>query len=87
VKKAIHSVETLTGKRMKWQYIEKAREADHICYITNLSKMKQHYSNWDITKSLDDIFEELVEAWAIRVGHEPSHSPHLSAASDRSVRI
>lgn len=63
-------VETLTGQPMKWQYIDKAREGDHICYISDLSKLKQHYPNWKITKSLDDIFEELVKAWITGSGNE-----------------
>jgi CDP-paratose 2-epimerase len=64
---AFQRVETLTGKPTKWQYVEKAREGDHICYISDLKKMKEHYSNWNISKSLDDIFDELVEAWTSRL--------------------
>ena len=60
-------VEALTGKCMDWKYVEKPREGDHICYISDLSKMRQHYPNWDIVKSLGDIFEELVEAATIRL--------------------
>ena len=64
------AVETLTGKPMNWQYVEKAREGDHICYISDLSKMQRHYPNWHLSKSLDDIFAELVEAWMSRVSTE-----------------
>ena len=60
---AFDRVETLTGKPMNWEYVEKPRAGDHICYISDLKKMKEHYPNWAITKSLDRIFEELVEAW------------------------
>jgi len=56
----------LTGKPMSWEYVAKAREGDHICYISDLSKMKQHYPGWDITKSLGDIFGELVASWMQR---------------------
>jgi CDP-paratose 2-epimerase len=59
-------VEALTGKTMSWQYVDKAREGDHICYISDLSKMKRHYPTWRITKTLDDIFGELVAAWLQR---------------------
>jgi CDP-paratose 2-epimerase len=64
---AFHKVESLTGKTMNWRYVEKAREADHICYISDLRKMQTHYPNWRITRSLDDIFRELVEAWTVRL--------------------
>jgi CDP-paratose 2-epimerase len=63
---AFERVEGLTGKSMKWEYVEKAREGDHICYISNLKKMKAHYPNWGITKTLDDIFDEIVDAWKER---------------------
>jgi CDP-paratose 2-epimerase len=29
--------------------------------------MKAHYPEWDITKSLDDIFQEVYDSWAGRV--------------------
>jgi CDP-paratose 2-epimerase len=66
VLEAFQRVETLTGKPMQWQYVDKAREGDHMCYISDLGKMKQHYPKWGITKSLDNIFEEIVESWNVR---------------------
>jgi len=64
---AFERVQALTGKAMRWDYVDKARKGDHICYISNLTKMKNHYPAWTITKSLDDIFSETVEAWQHRV--------------------
>lgn len=64
---AFSRVEALTGRAMNWEYVEKARDGDHMCYISNLTKMRQHYPNWDVTKSLDAIFSELVEAATFRV--------------------
>ena len=63
---AFARVETLTGKAMSWQYVDRDREGDHICYISDLRKMTQHYPTWGITRTLDDIFEELVTAWMQR---------------------
>ncbi|HMP84263.1 MAG TPA: NAD-dependent epimerase/dehydratase family protein [Verrucomicrobiota bacterium] len=63
---AFERVAALTGKPMKSEYVEKAREGDHICYISNLSKLRTHYPGWDITKSLDDIFSEVAGAWKTR---------------------
>jgi CDP-paratose 2-epimerase len=56
---AFQHAEALSGKPMIWEYIDKNREGDHICYISDLSKMKAHYPGWDITKSLRQIFEEI----------------------------
>lgn len=63
---AFDRVEKISGKAMNWTYSEKNREGDHICYYSDLRKMKQHYPGWDITKSLDDIFTEIVAAWQDR---------------------
>jgi len=63
---AFAATEKLTGKKMEWEYVDKNREGDHICYISDLRKMRSHYPNWKITKSLSDIFAEIVEAWKKR---------------------
>ena len=70
VLEAFARVEKLTGKPMQWEYVEKAREGDHICYISNLAKMRGHYPHWNITKDLDTIFHEIVKSWTERA--EPS---------------
>ncbi len=63
---AFARVEKLTGKKMPSTYVDKNREGDHICYISDLAKMRSHYPSWDLTKSLDDIFSEIVQAWKAR---------------------
>ena len=52
----------LSGKKMEHEYVDKNREGDHICYISDLSKMQAHYPGWTLTKSLDDIFTEIYQA-------------------------
>lgn len=59
-------IERISGKKMLYDYVDKNREGDHICYISNLGKMRKHYPGWDITKSLDHIFEEIHRAWIQR---------------------
>jgi CDP-paratose 2-epimerase len=53
---------TLSGCKMQFEYVNKNRAGDHICYISDLSRMRSHYPSWDITKSLDDIIVEIYEA-------------------------
>ena len=52
---------------MTYEDIDKNREGDHICYISNLTRFKSHYPKWEISKSLDDIFREISEAWKARL--------------------
>ena len=65
---AFELVADITGKPMNYQYVDKNREGDHICYISNLSKLKQHYPGWDITVTLERIFRQTAEAWMARLG-------------------
>jgi CDP-paratose 2-epimerase len=63
---AVKIVESISGIPMNYEYSDKNREGDHICYISDLSKMKAHYPNWDITKNTETIFQEIYEAWRMR---------------------
>jgi CDP-paratose 2-epimerase len=63
----ITMAEEMTGKKLDTTYTDKNRIGDHICYISNLSKLKSHYPNWDITKSLPQICEEIVAAQGHKV--------------------
>ncbi|HUQ70159.1 MAG TPA: NAD-dependent epimerase/dehydratase family protein [Planctomycetaceae bacterium] len=64
---AFAAVEELTGKKLPTEYVEQNRAGDHICYISDLSKMQAHYPGWTITKSLADIFTENVRGWQARL--------------------
>jgi CDP-paratose 2-epimerase len=59
---AFDRISSLSGNKMSYEYFEKNREGDHICYISDLGKMRDHYPGWDITKSIDDIFCEIYAA-------------------------
>ena len=63
---AFASVEQLTGKSMRWTYIDKPRVGDHICYYSNLDKMQRHYPHWRLSKPLGDILSEIVSGWSMR---------------------
>lgn len=61
VLEAITRIETIIKRKINWTYQEKNRIGDHICYISDLSKLQSHYPGWRITRSLEDILVELVE--------------------------
>jgi len=56
---AIAKIEALTGRTIHWHYVDQARKGDHICYISNLAKLKQHYPKWGITRGIDATLEEM----------------------------
>jgi CDP-paratose 2-epimerase len=56
---AFDLIAKISGKPMKYKYLDQNRIGDHICYYSDLKKMKAHYPNWDITKSLEDVFVDI----------------------------
>ncbi len=63
---AFARIEAISGKKMNYVYSDQNRAGDHICYYSDLRKMKAHYPAWSITKTLDDIFTEIAESWGRR---------------------
>jgi len=63
---AFNLIESISGRKMKSTYVDQNREGDHICYISDLSKMQAHYPEWEITRGLDVIFKEIHDAWLER---------------------
>ncbi|MDB5141262.1 MAG: NAD-dependent epimerase/dehydratase [Mucilaginibacter sp.] len=63
---AFNLIESISGKKMIYEYVDKNRQGDHMCYISDLSKLKSHYPNWDITKNLQTTFEEIYQSWQKR---------------------
>lgn len=59
VLEAIDRFATQTGKELQTTYVDEARKGDHICYISDLGRLRRDYPGWELTRSLDDIFDEL----------------------------
>ncbi len=64
---AFTRIAEVSGRPMKSKYVETNREGDHICYISDLAKIRSHYPDWQITKKLDDIFLDLYQSWLARL--------------------
>lgn len=63
---AFEMTTAFTGKRQQYTYTDQNRAGDHICYYSDLRKMRTHYPSWDITKSLTTTIQEIVESWQRR---------------------
>lgn len=57
---AIERVQDLLSRSLYIEYVETSRVGDHITYISDLRKWRAEYPEWRVTRSLDDIFRELV---------------------------
>lgn len=58
---AITLCEELTGRKMQTEYVETNRIGDHMWWISDVSKFRSHYPDWDLTKNVRDILAEILE--------------------------
>lgn len=58
---------SFSGKPQKFSYHEENRIGDHICYYSDLRKMRAHFPQWDITVSLTETIRQIVESWRGRL--------------------
>ncbi len=56
---AIKVCEEISGNKMNYQYAEDNRIGDHIWWISDVSKFKSQYPNWDLKFSLQDTLEQM----------------------------
>ena len=64
---AIGLCEELAGKQLAWTYTEANRIGDHVWYVSDTRKFRNHYPQWvqqyDLRQLLADIYEKNVERW------------------------
>jgi CDP-paratose 2-epimerase len=56
---AIEKIEKIVGKKANYDYQEKNRIGDHIWYISDVSKFKEHYPDWEYKYDIDMILEDM----------------------------
>ena len=54
--------EAITGKPMNYEYSETNRVGDHIWWISDVSKFKEHYPNWNWKYNINDILTQIYQA-------------------------
>ncbi len=66
MQEAISLCEMITGNKMNYSYSEDNRVGDHIWWISDVSKFKNDYPEWDWKYDLKDILEQIHEEMAGR---------------------
>ena len=68
----LETIEVLAamGWPLAYTYQEQPRRGDHICYISDLTKLRAHFPDWKLEYDLPSIFYELVERYT-RQGSGP----------------
>lgn len=64
------------GLRLRYHYEPKNRVGDHVCYITDLGKVRSHFPAWEISYSLDEMVAEIAE---VRLRQKPRRTEILVA--------
>ncbi len=64
---AFEQVAALTGIPMQWTYSDQHRSGDHICYYSDLRRIRADYPAWDLSRSLHETLREIVEGWQRRL--------------------
>lgn len=64
---AFENIRAITGLKGNYSYVDENRIGDHICYYSDLQKIKAHYPRWNIRKGLDQILIEIVNSWKQRL--------------------
>ena len=56
---AIQHCEAITDKKLNWSYVDSNRIGDHIWWISDVQKFKNHYPTWELTYTVKDILKEI----------------------------
>ncbi len=60
---AICAFESISGRKLNLEYSDKNRVGDHICYYSDLSKLKAKFPSWRIETNLEKIYLEIYRSW------------------------
>lgn len=58
---AFEICESFSGNKQKYEYLDENRIGDHICYYSDLTKIKNHFPKFEIEHSLKDTVQQIVE--------------------------
>jgi len=63
---AIDYCEEITGNKLNFSYSEDNRIGDHIWYISDVSKFKKHYPDWNYTYDIEETLSEMFASFTKR---------------------
>jgi CDP-paratose 2-epimerase len=67
VLEAIRMCEEISGEKLEWQYIDISRKGDHQWWISDYSRFRSHYPNWQPVYEVRKILTEIYEAQLSKV--------------------
>jgi CDP-paratose 2-epimerase len=82
---AIAITENFAGKKLNWTYCEQNRIGDHIWYISDNGKFKDHYPDWQQKYSIQGLIAEIYEANLARWSPKKKGTVPVSGAISSAV--
>ena len=76
---AIEMVEQASGIKSDFEYVEQSRVGDHVCYISDLTRITNELNGWSVSVSLPEIIEQLVCSWRLRLNRQSPVSTEAGA--------
>jgi len=67
---AISICENISEKKLQYSHTDKNRSGDHIWYISDVNKFKNHYPAWEYKYNIQDIITDIYQAQSIRSHQE-----------------
>jgi CDP-paratose 2-epimerase len=68
VLEAVDLCERLTGEPLNWTYVAESRVGDHIWWLSDMSRFKSHYPEWNYRYDLEMLLAEIVDETRNRLG-------------------
>jgi CDP-paratose 2-epimerase len=59
---AVAALEARLDRTLETEYVDQNRVGDHICYISDLTRFRSDYPEWDVSISLDELLDQLSDA-------------------------
>jgi CDP-paratose 2-epimerase len=67
---AISMIEKRARRKLKYTISDESRLGDHIWYVSDIRKFKNHYPEWDLTIGIEEILDEMVQRAMYEVSSE-----------------
>jgi CDP-paratose 2-epimerase len=69
VLECIAMIQQISGHKVRYTLEDANRKGDHICYISNLGKLRRDYPEWEIRVPLEEILRQMIAS------EESKHAP------------
>jgi len=63
---AFEICESFSGNKQRYEYLDENRVGDHICYYSDLTKIKEHYPEFAFRNSLESTIKQIIIAQSSR---------------------